>query len=79
MPWFIFQRGACRRANLQNTLALASRVLFAVLLLPKGIVKIFGFDVIVGYIHSAGLPFAAPGACIAMVVEVAGSLALLAG
>jgi len=66
-------------ANLQNSLALASRLLFVSLFLPEGIGKISGFSGIVDYIASAGLPFPAMGAVIAIAVEVGGSLALLAG
>ena len=65
--------------HLQNALALVSRVSFAALFLPEGIGKIRGFGFIVDYIGSAGLPFPAVGAVIAIVVEVGGSLALLAG
>lgn len=66
-------------ANLQNLLALASRLLFISLFLPEGIGKISGFSGIVDYIASAGLPFPTMGAAIAIAVEVGGSLALLAG
>ena len=66
-------------ANLQNSLALASRILFVSLFLPEGIGKISGFGGIVDYIASAGLPFPAMGAVIAITVEVGGSLLLLAG
>jgi putative oxidoreductase len=66
-------------STLQNALALASRVLFAVMFLPAGISKLTGFEGTVGYIGSVGLPMAALGAVIAIVVEIAGPLALLAG
>jgi putative oxidoreductase len=66
-------------ANLKNLLAFASRLLFVSLFLPEGIGKISGFGGIVGYIGSAGLPFPALGAGIAIAVEVGGSLALVAG
>jgi putative oxidoreductase len=65
--------------NLQNALALAGRLLFVTLFLPEGIGKIGGFGGTVEYISSAGLPFPLLGACIAIGVEVGGSLALLAG
>lgn len=65
--------------NLQNPLALAARLLMALLFLPEGISKIGGFSGIVSYIASAGLPFPPMGAFIAIVVEVCGSLALLLG
>lgn len=65
--------------NLQNPLALIGRLLFALLFLPAGISKIGGFAGIVGYIGSKGLPMAGLGAVIAIVVEVGGALALIAG
>jgi putative oxidoreductase len=63
----------------QNPLALAARMLMALLFLPEGISKIRGFSGIVGYIAAAGLPFPELGAALAIVVEVGGSLALLVG
>jgi len=65
--------------QLQNFLALVARILMAVLFLPEGLGKIGGFNGTVGYIALAGLPFPTLGAVIAIVVEVGGSLALLAG
>lgn len=65
--------------NFQNPLALAARLLMALLFLPEGISKIGSFSGVVGYIASAGLPFPALGSVIAIVVEVGGSLALLVG
>jgi putative oxidoreductase len=64
---------------LQNALALASRVLFAVLFLPAGLQKIGGFEGTASYIASVGLPMPAAGAALAIVVEVLGSLAILFG
>lgn len=63
----------------QNTFSLVARILFVVMFLPAGIGKLTGFEGTVGYIASAGLPMPAAGAVLAMVVEIAGSLALLAG
>jgi putative oxidoreductase len=65
--------------TLQNTFALASRLLFVVLFLPAGIGKLTGFSGTVGYIASVGLPLATLGAALALAVEILGSLALLAG
>ena len=65
--------------TLQNPLALIGRLLFALLFLPAGISKIGGFAGTVGYIGSKGLPMAELGAVIAIVVEVGGALALIAG
>lgn len=63
----------------QNSFALVSRLLFVLLFLPAGIGKLTGFAGTVGYISSVGLPLATLGAVLALVVEILGSLALLAG
>lgn len=63
----------------QNTLSLTGRLLLALLFLPAGLMKIAGFAGTVGYIGSVGLPLPQLGAVIAIVVEVGGGLALLAG
>lgn len=63
----------------QNPLALIGRLLLALLFLPAGISKIGGFAGTVGYIASKGLPVPSVAAVIAIVVEVGGSLALIAG
>jgi putative oxidoreductase len=65
--------------SLQNSLSLASRILFVALFLPAGISKLTGFSGTVGYIASVDLPLPALGAALALVVEIAGSAALLAG
>ena len=64
---------------LQNPLTLTGRVLLALLFLPAGIGKIGGFAGTVGYIGSVGLPLPQLAAVLAIVVEVGGGLALLAG
>lgn len=64
---------------LQNTFALIARLLFAVLFVPAGISKLTGFAGTVGYIASVGLPLPAVGAVLAVLVELGGGLALLAG
>jgi putative oxidoreductase len=64
---------------LQNPLSLVGRLLLASLFLPAGIGKLTGFAGTVGYIASAGLPLPALGAVIALVVEILGGLALIAG
>ena len=58
---------------------LLARLLMVALFLPAGLNKIGGFEGTVGYIASVGLPLATVGAIIAIVVEVAGPLALLVG
>jgi len=65
--------------TLQNPLALVGRLLLALLFLPAGISKIAGFAGTAGYIASKGLPLPALGVMIAILVEVGGSLALIAG
>ncbi|HAL40311.1 MAG TPA: DoxX family protein [Polaromonas sp.] len=65
--------------SLRNPLTLVGRLLLALLFLPAGIMKMGGFAGTVGYIGSKGLPMPELGAVIAIVVEVAGSLALIAG
>ena len=64
---------------LQNPLALSGRLLFALLFLPAGIGKISGFAGTVGYITSAGLPLPTLAAAIALLVEIIGGAALIAG
>lgn len=63
----------------QTPLALAARILMSVLFLIAGIGKISGFAGTAGYIASKGLPLPQLGVVIAIVVEVGGALALLAG
>ena len=70
---------AVTSSPVNNAFLLAARVLMAVMFVPAGISKIGGFEGTVGYIASVGLPMAAAGALAAIVVEVLGGLALLAG
>lgn len=65
--------------RLQNPLTLAGRLLLAALFLPAGLSKLTGFSGTVGYISSVGLPLPEVGAALAVVVEIAGGLALVAG
>jgi putative oxidoreductase len=65
--------------KLQSPLALAARVLIALLFVPAGISKIAGYGGTVGYIASMGLPLPDLGAVIAIVVELVLGLALLVG
>jgi putative oxidoreductase len=62
-----------------NALNLVGRLALAALFLPAGLGKIAGFDGTVGYISSVGLPLASLAAVLAIVVEVAGGVALIAG
>lgn len=65
--------------GLQNAAALAGRILLGALFLPAGIGKLTGFEGTVGYIASAGLPLPAVAAALAVLLEIAGGIALVAG
>ena len=65
--------------KLPNPLALAGRLLLALLFLPAGIGKLTGFAGTVGYISSVGLPMPQVAAALALVVEIVGGAALIAG
>jgi putative oxidoreductase len=60
-------------------LALAGRLLLASLFLPAGIGKLTGFAGTIAYISSAGLPMPALAAAAALIVEIGGGAALIAG
>lgn len=64
---------------LQNPLSLVGRLLLAALFLPAGIAKIGGFAGTAGYIASVGLPLPQVAAAIAIIVEIGGGIALIAG
>ena len=66
-------------SNFQNPLALVGRLLLALLFLPAGLSKISGFAGTVGYIASKGMPMPTVAAVVAIIVEVVGPLALIAG
>ena len=66
-------------SGVQNIAALIGRLLIASLFLPAGYGKLTGFAGAVGYITSAGMPLPEIGAVVAILVEVGGSLALIAG
>ncbi|MDF1485127.1 DoxX family protein [Ramlibacter sp. H39-3-26] len=66
-------------SGLQDTLALAGRILVALMFIPAGISKITGFDGTVGHIAAAGLPLPALGAVLTIVVEVGAGLLFLLG
>lgn len=65
--------------TLKNPLALAGRLLLASLFLPAGIGKLTGFAGTIAYISSAGLPMPALAAAAALIVEIGGGAALIAG
>ena len=62
-----------------NALAFIGRVLFVLLFLPAGIGKLTGFEGTVGYINSVGLPLPELATVVALLIEIIGSLCLLAG
>jgi putative oxidoreductase len=64
---------------LQNPLSLVGRLLLALLFVPAGFGKIAGFAGTAGYIASKGLPMPEVGVVIAILVEMLGGLALIAG
>src|SRR5512143_2383721 len=65
--------------KLQDPLAFVGRLLLAVLFLPAGIGKLTGFAGTVGYIAEVGLPLPQLAAALALVVEIVGGAALVAG
>jgi len=64
---------------LKNVSSLVGRLLLAALFLPAGISKLTGFAGAAGYIASVGLPLPQVGAALALIVEIVGSIALIAG
>lgn len=66
-------------SNTSPALNLIGRLGLAALFLPAGLSKVTGFEGTVGYIASVGLPMATLGAVLALVVEILGGLALIAG
>ena len=65
--------------RLSNPLALAGRILIALMFVPAGFQKIGGFAGTVGYAASVGMPMPQIGVAVALVVEIVGGLALLLG
>jgi putative oxidoreductase len=63
----------------QNPLALAARILLALMVVLAGFSKLTGFEGTVGYIASKGLPLPQVGAAIALLVEIVGGIALIVG
>lgn len=62
-----------------HLLAAAGRVLLAAIFVLSGIGKIANPEATIGYIASAGLPFAPAALIAAALIEVGGGLALIAG
>jgi putative oxidoreductase len=67
------------RAETRDLAALVGRILLAAMFVVSGFGKITGFDGTVGYIASKGLPLPALLAALAIVIELGGGLAILAG
>ena len=62
-----------------NGIALAGRILLALIFILSGLSKIGGFAGTAGYIASKGVPMASLVAALTIVVEVGGGLALATG
>ncbi|MEP7262167.1 MAG: DoxX family protein, partial [Usitatibacter sp.] len=65
--------------NNVNTLALAGRILIALLFVISGFGKIAGFAGIAGYIGSKGLPMPQVLAALTIALELGGGILLIAG
>jgi len=66
-------------SNLQNSTALVGRILLATIFVLSGFNKIGGFEGTVGYMASAGLPFASALLVLTIAMELGGGLLLIAG
>ena len=64
---------------LQNPLALAGRILLALMFVLAGFSKIAGFAGTVGYMQSKGIPAAEVLAGLTILLEIGGGLALMFG
>jgi putative oxidoreductase len=65
--------------GLTNVLALAGRILVALIFVISGYGKIGGFEGIAGYIGSKGLPFPQVLAALTILLELGGGLLLMLG
>jgi putative oxidoreductase len=75
-----FSGAATNASNLLTGAApLAGRILIAPLFLLSGLAKLGAPEATIGMIASSGLPFATLGFAAAVLVEVIGSIALVAG
>ena len=63
----------------QPLLAATGRILIAAIFILSGLNKIANPDATIGYIASAGLPFAPAALILAALIEVGGGFALIAG
>jgi len=71
--------GSALSQTLESLVPLAARFLIAPLFLLSGITKLGSAEATIAWIDAAGLPFATLGYIAAVVVEIFGSLALIAG
>lgn len=62
-----------------NPLALAGRILIALLFVPAGFQKLTGFAGTVGYAASMGMPMPQVAVAIGLVIEIVAGLAILLG
>jgi len=58
---------------------LTARVFISLIFITAGLGKIMGFDGALQYMQSAGIPFAAFGLVIAIILEIGGGLSLILG
>ncbi|HWI10867.1 MAG TPA: DoxX family protein [Burkholderiaceae bacterium] len=65
--------------SLQNPLALLGRILLALIFISSGFSKIAGFEGVVGYIASKGVPMASVVAALTILIELGGGLAIAFG
>jgi putative oxidoreductase len=65
--------------NVQNTAALAGRILLAFIFVLSGFKKITGFEGTLGYMTSAGLPMANVLLVLTILVELGGGLLIMLG
>ena len=63
----------------ENIAAAAGRVLISAIFILSGLLKLAAPAATIGYIESAGLPIAPLAFALAVVIEVAGGIALIAG
>ena len=63
----------------QNVAALLGRILLALIFITSGFGKIGGFEGVVGYIASKGLPMPAVVAVLTILIELGGGLAIAFG
>jgi putative oxidoreductase len=66
-------------STLANAIPLAGRVLLSAIFVISGMSKLAAPAATIGYIESAGLPLAPLGFALAVIIEVLGGIALIAG